>query len=317
MAASASRFSRKTCRTAASMAACSVPRRQPRPTRSFLRDEAERHAERRFGPAADVDAERPLLRGKHAAGQGRADRKLAAKRQIVLQNFSREAFGKRKVFDRAAVLRGPGVNGEFSVHVRRGGDDGFRAEGTGQTRGQRVRAADVAGEERNDEACTLVEAQNGRVRLFITDEGRDAPHRDAAGADKDQRVHIGKGRAIDRSRPAAAKPGASQPGRRIAAALRLRQSPADAPRPSGSPRGCRQRRRASLRRLAEFGREARVVQERPQIGVSRGSRRPRSATSWSGRLPSRYLWSVPTVQRKIFSSGHVALYTTAAGVCAS
>ena len=146
----------------------------------------------------------------------------------MLQNFSREAFGKRKVFDRAAVLRGPGIDGEFPVHVRRGGDDGFRAEGAGQTRGQRVRAADVAGEERNDEACTLVEAQNGRVRFFIADEGRDAPHRDAAGADKDQRVHIGKGLAID-ARVQHGKARRFEPGRRIAAALRLRQSPADAP----------------------------------------------------------------------------------------
>ena len=122
MAASASQFSPKVPDGGLD-AACSV-RGGSQAGADFL---GMRRASRRrrFGPAADVDAEQPPPRQPRRPGE-RADRKLAAKRQIVLKISAAKRLAKaRKVFDRAAVLRGR--RQRISRSRRRGGDDGFRA----------------------------------------------------------------------------------------------------------------------------------------------------------------------------------------------
>ena len=120
------------------------------------------------------------------------------------------------------MLRRPGVDGKLSIHVRRRGDDGGRAERCGKPAGERIGPADVPGEQRNDEIRPLVEAEHRRIRPFVADIRRDLPHRDPSRTDKDQRVHFRKRRAIDRFFKRQ-KSRLRQPRHRITKRFRLRQ----------------------------------------------------------------------------------------------
>ena len=127
------------------------------------------------------------------------------------------------------MLRRPGVDRKFAVHVRRRGDDGGRAERCGKPAGERIGPADVPGEQRNDEIRPLVEAEHRRIRPFVADIRRDLPHRDPSRTDKDQRVHFRKRRAIDRFFKRQ-KSRLRQPRHRITKRFRLRQCHTDTQR---------------------------------------------------------------------------------------
>ena len=126
------------------------------------------------------------------------------------------------------MLHRPRVRGKFSVHVRRGRNDGCRTKRLCQPGSKGVRAADMAGQERNDEIRALVQTDDGGIGLFIAHIGRDLAHGDAAGADKDERVRPGKRRGIDLLIQRQ-KVRLCQPRDGIAVRVRLRQGGEHAP----------------------------------------------------------------------------------------
>ena len=146
----------------------------------------------------------------------------------ALQNGGGRRLGQLHIRDGAAMLRRPRIRGKFSVYVRRGRDNSRRAERLCQPGGKGVRAADVAGQERNDKLRAFIQTNDGRVGLFIADIGRDLAHGDAAGADKDERVCPGKRRGVDLLFQRQ-KVRLLQPRDGIAARVRLRQGRKHAP----------------------------------------------------------------------------------------
>ena len=178
-------------------------------------------------------------------------------------------------------------------------------ERCGKPAGERIGPADVPGEQRNDEIRPLVEAEHRRIRPFVADIRRDLPHRDPSRTDKDQRIGRGKGLPVDRLLKRQ-KAVLLQPCRRVADRAVL---------PPGGEKPAH-----GLTAGAAVGKE-----RQPHCVASRNSvvkpgwykreriysspRHPPTTISavFFSSFRVAVSWSVPTVQRKMRSSGHVAL----------
>ena len=224
---------------------------------------------------------------------------------LAAQQRAGHIFDVRRVKHRAAVVPGPVVDREHVAPVGRGRDDRLRAEAVRQPLGQRVRAAQMPGQQRDDEFTRLVDHNDRRVIRLAREVGRDRAHRDARRAHEYDQVTVHH-RLLRKAR----KRGAGE--RRVDRA--------------GIPLGekVRQQRRGPRRRArADFGKghELRVLHllasRNPVVNAGSYSlersysspRKPPTVISAVLVTPSRFAASASpaTVVRMTFSSGQVAL----------
>ena len=102
----------------------------------------------------------------------------------------------RKTGDIQPLSCCPGIHREFSVNIRGGGNHRGRPQEIRQPQGQGVSSANVAGEQGHNETSQFIHGDHRRIRQLAFDMGRDLPHGNAAGADKNQRIRPVKQLAI-------------------------------------------------------------------------------------------------------------------------
>ena len=225
--------------------------------------------------------------------------------RLAAQQRAGHMLDVRRVDDRAAVVLCPAVRREHAAPVGRGGHDRLRAQALRQPFGQRVRAAQMPGQQRDDEFARLVDHHDRGVVRLAREVGRDRAHRDARRAHEYDQVAV-RHRLLRKARK-----------------RRARERRVDRARiPLGEK--VRQQRRGPFRRArAGFGEghELRVLHRlasrKPVVNAGSYSlersysspKKPPTVMSAVLVTPSRFAASASpaTVVRMTFSSGQVAL----------
>ena len=149
-----------------------------------------------FPQVGDADADLSAVLFHHARRQLRPDGEPAHQGHGMLQNGGRHCLGFGHVCDGQALPRRPGVHRELSVDVGGGGNDRGSVQHFCQFACQFIGAADMAGQQRDHKMSQLVHGDNGGVGALIFYKGRDLPHGDAGGAHEHHGVSPLEHRAV-------------------------------------------------------------------------------------------------------------------------